>query len=129
MFSRKPVENAMTSLQNGVEDEEMIEPQQVLIRLVVATMLGAIVGMERERLVRAAGLRTHALVGVGAALFMRVSAFGFTDILGVRQVTLDPSRIAAQVVSGIGFLGAGTIDVIYYSTTVALSPAERGKDC
>lgn len=87
----------------------MIHPEQIVFRLVIATILGGIVGLERERLDRAAGLRTHALVGVGAALFMLVSAFGFADILGVPQVTLDPSRVAAQVVSGIGFLGAGTI--------------------
>src|SRR6266852_1399093 len=87
----------------------MIAPQQVILRLVIATVLGSIVGLERERLDRAAGLRTHALVGLGAALFMLVSAFGFTDIMHAPQVTLDPSRVAAQVVSGIGFLGAGTI--------------------
>jgi len=101
----------------------MIQPQQIIIRLVVATVLGAIVGLERERLERAAGLRTHALVGVGAALFMLVSAFGFADVLGTRQVALDPSRIAAQVVSGIGFLGAGTIilqrEIIRGLTTAA----------
>jgi putative Mg2+ transporter-C (MgtC) family protein len=87
----------------------MIAPQQVILRLVIATVLGSIVGLERERLDRAAGLRTHALVGLGAALFMLVSAFGFTDIMHAPQVSLDPSRVAAQVVSGIGFLGAGTI--------------------
>jgi putative Mg2+ transporter-C (MgtC) family protein len=65
--------------------------------------------MERERLEWAAGMRTHALVCLGAALFMVVSAFGFADALGPRNVVLDPSRVAAQVVSGIGFLGAGTI--------------------
>src|SRR5829696_5358074 len=87
----------------------MIPTEQIVLRLLVATVLGGIVGVERERLERAAGLRTHALVGVGAALFMIVSAFGVTDILGTPGVGLDPSRIAAQVVSGIGFLGAGTI--------------------
>jgi putative Mg2+ transporter-C (MgtC) family protein len=87
----------------------MIPTEQIILRLIVATVLGGIVGVERERLERAAGLRTHALVGVGAALFMIVSAFGFSDILGTQGVGLDPSRIAAQVVSGIGFLGAGTI--------------------
>lgn len=87
----------------------MIATDQIVLRLVVATVLGAIVGIERERLERAAGLRTHALVGVGAALFMIVSTFGFADILDTPGVSLDPSRIAAQVVSGIGFLGAGTI--------------------
>jgi len=87
----------------------MITPEIILLRLAVATLLGAVVGMERERLERAAGLRTHALVCLGAALFMQVSSFGFSDILGSPSVVLDPSRIAAQVVSGIGFLGAGTI--------------------
>jgi uncharacterized membrane protein YhiD involved in acid resistance len=107
----------------GTRGWAMIQPQQIIIRLVVATVLGAIVGLERERLERAAGLRTHALVGVGAALFMLVSAFGFADVLGTRQVALDPSRIAAQVVSGIGFLGAGTIilqrEIIRGLTTAA----------
>lgn len=72
-------------------------------------MLGSIIGFERERLNWAAGLRTHMLVCVGSALIMLVSAFGFADILGQSHVVLDPSRIAAQVVSGIGFLGAGSI--------------------
>jgi len=87
----------------------MIPISEVLQRLVVATVLGAIVGIERERLERAAGLRTHALVGVGAALFMLVSIYGFNDVMSWPGVSLDPSRVAAQVVSGIGFLGAGTI--------------------
>jgi putative Mg2+ transporter-C (MgtC) family protein len=87
----------------------MISTQEIILRLAIAALLGAVVGVERERLERAAGLRTHALVGAGSALFMIVSAFGFADVLTVPQVSLDPSRIAAQVVSGIGFLGAGTI--------------------
>jgi putative Mg2+ transporter-C (MgtC) family protein len=57
----------------------------------------------------AAGMRTHALVSLGSALFMVVSIFGFSDILNERHVILDPSRVAAQVASGIGFIGAGTI--------------------
>ena len=87
----------------------MIAPEQIILRLLIATILGAVVGLERERLEWAAGLRTHALVCVGAALFMIVSAFGFADVLGSPDVVLDPSRVAAQVVSGIGFIGAGTI--------------------
>jgi putative Mg2+ transporter-C (MgtC) family protein len=83
---------------------------QVVLRLGVAALLGAAVGLERERLERAAGLRTHALVAVSSALIMIVSAFGFADALAPnRQAVLDPSRVAAQVVSGIGFLGAGVI--------------------
>ncbi|HTK09499.1 MAG TPA: MgtC/SapB family protein [Ktedonobacteraceae bacterium] len=87
----------------------MIPIQTALLRLTLALLLGALVGLERERGERTAGLRTHALVALGACLTMIVSAFGFTDILGTPNVVLDPSRIAAQVISGIGFLGAGTI--------------------
>jgi putative Mg2+ transporter-C (MgtC) family protein len=87
----------------------MISPEQIVLRLVVAAILGALVGLERERLEWAAGMRTHALVCLGSALFMVVSAFGFADVLGEQHVILDPSRVAAQVASGIGFIGAGTI--------------------
>lgn len=87
----------------------MITWSEIAIRLALAALFGAIVGLERERKNWAAGLRTHMLVCVGSALTMMVSAFGFTDILGTKNVVLDPSRIAAQVISGIGFLGAGTI--------------------
>jgi len=83
--------------------------EQILLRLSLAAAFGAIVGIERERKDWAAGLRTHMMVCVGAALTMMVSAFGFEDILGHPAVVLDPSRIAAQVISGIGFIGAGTI--------------------
>jgi len=81
----------------------------VVLRVCLATILGGVVGIERERSERAAGLRTHAMVGLGAAVFMIISAFGFRDILGAHAVVLDPSRVAAQIVTGIGFLGAGTI--------------------
>ena len=82
---------------------------EVLGRLVFAALLGSAIGFERERMNWAAGLRTHMLVCVGSSLIMLVSAFGFADVLGEKNVVLDPSRIAAQVVSGIGFLGAGSI--------------------
>lgn len=87
----------------------MITISDVILRVCLATILGGVVGMERERSERAAGLRTHAMVGLGAAAFMVISAFGFKDILGSNAVGLDPSRVAAQIVTGIGFLGAGTI--------------------
>ena len=78
----------------------------IVLRLGVAGLLGALIGLERERLERAAGLRTHALVAVASALMMLVSAYSFPDIAAT---TRDPTRMAAQVVSGIGFLGAGVI--------------------
>jgi putative Mg2+ transporter-C (MgtC) family protein len=87
----------------------MINNVELLSRLVLAALLGSVIGFERERLSWAAGLRTHMLVCVGSSLIMLVSAFGFADVLGQKNVVLDPSRIAAQVVSGIGFLGAGSI--------------------
>jgi putative Mg2+ transporter-C (MgtC) family protein len=95
----------------------------LILRLLIAALLGSIIGIDRERLVWAPGLRTHMLVCMGACLFMIVSAFGFSDILGTEAVVLDPSRVAAQVVSGIGFLGAGTIllrgEVVRGLTTAA----------
>lgn len=95
----------------------------LILRLLIAALLGSVIGVERERKAWAPGLRTHMLVCTGACLFMIVSAFGFSDILGTRNVILDPSRIAAQVVSGIGFLGAGSIllrgDMVRGLTTAA----------
>jgi len=82
---------------------------EIALRLGTATVLAGLVGLDRERRESSAGMRTHALVGMSACLLMIVSAFGFADILGTANVVLDPSRIAAQVVTGIGFLGAGTI--------------------
>ncbi len=89
----------------------MLPDLEIVLRLVVSAVLGSLIGLERERLNWTAGLRTHMLVCVGAALFMIVSAYGFFDILesDAPNVELDVSRVAAQVVSGIGFLGAGTI--------------------
>lgn len=82
---------------------------EMLIRLITAAALGSLIGFERERLLWAAGIRTHMLVCVGSCLIMIVSQYGFSNILTHQNVVLDPSRIAAQVVSGIGFLGAGAI--------------------
>jgi putative Mg2+ transporter-C (MgtC) family protein len=86
----------------------MLSYTDTLLRLLSAAALGSLIGIERERLLWAAGIRTHMLVCVGACLFMIVSTYGFSTILGP-NVVLDPSRVAAQVVSGIGFLGAGAI--------------------
>ena len=81
----------------------------VLLRLAVAAVLGGAIGMERELRERQAGLRTHLVVCVGAALFTLVSAYGFEDFFAATGTRTDPTRIAAQIVSGIGFLGAGAI--------------------
>lgn len=76
----------------------------------LAFVLSALIGLERELRQKSAGVRTHALVGLGAALIMLVSKYGFSDVLS-RHVTLDPSRVAAQIVTGIGFIGGGLIFV------------------
>ena len=84
---------------------------EIVTRVVLAATLGGAIGLERELREREAGLRTHLLVSVGAALFTMVSAYAWTDwhFSNREGVVFDPTRIAAQVVSGIGFLGAGAI--------------------
>lgn len=81
------------------------------LRMLLAALCGGIIGFERESKSKNAGIRTHALIALGAALVMIVSKYGFFDLLKITHANwaVDPSRIAAQVVSGIGFLGAGTI--------------------
>lgn len=79
------------------------------IRIIIAGVLAGFIGLEREMNSKEAGFRTHFLVGVGSALLMVVSKYGFNDVLYSSGFKLDPSRVAAQVVSGISFLGAGTI--------------------
>ena len=84
---------------------------RVLLDLLLALVLCTVIGIERELAAKSAGLRTHALVGVGSAAFVLVSKYGFGDLLTLEHVALDPSRIAAQIVSGIGFIGGGLIFV------------------
>ncbi len=79
--------------------------------LAIAFGLSAVIGLERELKQRAAGVRTYTVVGFGSALFMLVSKYGFTDVLQEGTVVLDPSRVAAQIVSGLGFIGGGIIFV------------------
>lgn len=92
--------------------------------LALAFGLSSLIGWEREVRQKSAGLRTHTLVGTGAALFLIVSKYGFSDVLVTGHVVLDPSRVAAQVVSGIGFIGGGLIfvrrDVVRGLTTAAI---------
>lgn len=83
----------------------------LLWRLLLALVLSSAIGIEREMRQKAAGLRTYALVGVGSALFMLVSTYGFAGVQHATNVGLDPSRVAAQIVSGIGFIGGGIIFV------------------
>lgn len=101
----------------------MLSWNEILIRLLCAALFGALIGLERERKDWAAGMRTHMMVCVGAALVMMVSAFAFSDVLGQEHVVLDPSRIAAQVISGIGFIGAGTILFLKQGTIRGLTTA------
>ncbi len=101
----------------------MISWNEILLRLSLAALFGGVVGIERERKNWTAGLRTHMMVCVGSTLVMMVSAYGFGEVLG-KNIVLDPSRMAAQVISGIGFIGAGTIlflrqEVIRGLTTAA----------
>ncbi|MER6871342.1 MgtC/SapB family protein, partial [Amycolatopsis sp. NPDC000673] len=87
------------------------EQWELLPPVLLALLLSTVIGIEREVGNKQAGLRTHTLVGVGSAVFMLVSKYGFADLLGIEHVALDPSRIAAQIVSGIGFVGGGLIFV------------------
>src|SRR5580658_10141377 len=80
-----------------------------LTELAIAFILSALIGLEREYRQKSAGLRTYTVVGIGAALFMLVSKYGFSDVLQSGRVVLDPSRVAAQIVTGIGFIGGGVI--------------------
>jgi putative Mg2+ transporter-C (MgtC) family protein len=79
----------------------------VLPPVLLGLLLTALIGVEREVRAKSAGLRTHALVGFGSAVIMIVSKYGFADMLATDHVALDPSRIAAQIVSGVGFIGGG----------------------
>lgn len=90
-----------------VTHERFLSAIEALFRLVLAGIFGGIIGFEREHSHRPAGFRTHILVAVGSALIMLTSGFMFVEFKG--QTNFDPGRLGAQVISGIGFLGAGTI--------------------
>lgn len=91
------------------EENSLAMTQEFIWRIFIAAVLGGAIGLEREYREKAAGLRTHFLVALGSALFMILSAYGFEGALVSSEHRLDVSRIAAQVVTGIGFIGAGTI--------------------
>jgi len=94
-----------------------------LVELGAAFCLSALIGLEREVRHKSAGLRTYTVVGSAAALFLLISKYGFTDVLANGRIVLDPSRVAAQIVTGIGFIGAGLIfvkgDLVKGVTTAA----------
>lgn len=87
----------------------LIDEWHILLRLLLAMLLGGLVGLERERSNHAAGLRTHILVCLGSALIMMLSIYGFKDFANELNVRIDPARLATAVITGVGFLGAGTI--------------------
>jgi putative Mg2+ transporter-C (MgtC) family protein len=101
----------MLSLQLASSAIPTLSWGEALLRLALAAALGGLIGVERELREREAGLRTHLLVALGSALFTIVGAYGFHEFLntGASVVRADPTRIAAQIVTGIGFLGAGAI--------------------
>ena len=84
---------------------------EYLIRITLAALCGGIIGYEREKRLKKAGIRTHILVSMSAALMMVISKYGFNDVLSNTGIGIDASRVAASVVSAIGFLGAGVIFV------------------
>ena len=82
---------------------------EFFFRILIAGICGGLIGYERNNRLKEAGIRTHLIVALAAALIMVVSKYGFSDVTTLKGVALDPSRIAAQIVTGVGFLGAGTI--------------------
>jgi putative Mg2+ transporter-C (MgtC) family protein len=112
--------NPIDWLSTEVHGQTLIQ----LAELTLALLLSSLIGLEREiRIMKSAGLRTHTLVGVAAALLMLVSKYGFGDVIERDLIVLDPSRVAAQIVSGIGFIGGGLIfvqrDIVRGLTTAA----------
>ena len=101
----------------------MLHWTEIALRLALAAIFGGVIGIERERKDWAAGMRTHMMVSMGSALIMLVSSFGFMDIVGQNYAELDPSRVAAQIVSGIGFIGAGAILFRKPATVLGLTTA------
>ena len=89
--------------------EYLFSQLEFLLRLLIAAVCGGVIGYERKNRLKEAGVRTHMIVCLAASLMMILSKYGFHDVLGQNGFGLDPSRIAAQIVSGVGFLGAGMI--------------------
>lgn len=92
-----------------IQDPWYIDNLHITLRLLLAMVLGGVVGLEREQANHPAGLRTHILVCLGSALLMLLSIYGFSQFVYEENVRIDPARLATAVITGIGFLGAGTI--------------------
>lgn len=103
---RKGCEQTLSSV---IDNPWYINELHISLRLLLAVLLGGLVGFEREHSNHAAGLRTHSMVSLGSCLFMLLSIYGFSDFVNEYNVRVDPARLAAAVITGIGFLGAGTI--------------------
>lgn len=87
----------------------IIDDSHIILRLLLSMLLGGFIGFERERSNHAAGLRTHIMVSLGSTLIMLLSIYGFADFIKEANVRIDPARLATAVITGVGFLGAGTI--------------------
>ncbi len=87
------------------------ENGEYMLRVFLAAILGGIIGWERSRRQKEAGIRTHVIVALGAALFVIISKYGFLDLLTVEGIDIDPTRVASNIVTGVSFLGAGVIFV------------------
>lgn len=96
---------------------KLITELEFLLRIILAGICGGLIGYERNSRSKEAGIRTHLIVSLASALIMVVSKYGFSDVLALEGVALDPSRVAAQIVSGVGFLGAGMIFVRGYTVS------------
>ena len=108
----------MAELYAFLEDPRILFNIELFLRILLGGVIGAVIGHERKNRDKSAGMRTHAIVGLGAALMMVVSKYGFGDI-----PDYDASRVAAQIVSGVGFLGAGIIFVRNNATVSGLTTA------
>lgn len=95
----------------SIVTEDFSENSFYLIRMIISALCGAMIGLERSRRQKDAGIRTHMIVALGAALSMLVSKYGFFDVVGFDGISADASRIAANVTTGVSFLGAGVIFV------------------
>jgi putative Mg2+ transporter-C (MgtC) family protein len=111
--------NPIDWLSTASQGQTVVQLGELLLALILSTAIG----LEREFRMKSAGLRTHTLVGVASALIMLVSKYGFGDVLVKNLIVLDPSRVAAQIVTGIGFIGGGLIfvqrDMVRGLTTAA----------